>query len=143
MKAKVVWTENLKFTAVADSGFEVAMDTKKESGGEDSAARPTELLAMAVGGCTGMDVISILKKKRQDVTAFEVNITADRAMDHPRKFTGMTIEYVVTGRNIEYEAVQRAIELSEEKYCSVINTLKGNVAFGHRITIHELEPAKE
>lgn len=137
MKAKVVWEERLKFIGSADSGFEVKLDSKKEVGGDDSGLRPTELLAIATASCTAMDVISILQKKRQEVTAFEVRVDGERAIDHPRKFTGMTIEYVVTGRNIEYSAVQRAVELSEEKYCSVINTLKGNVAFGHKITIHE------
>ena len=69
-----------------------------------------------------------------------MRVDVERAVDHPRKFTGMTIEYVVTGRNIEWSAVQRAVELSEEKYCSVINTLRGNVAMGHKITINEVEP---
>lgn len=137
MNAKVVWKERLKFTGVADSGFEIDLDSKKEGGGDDSAIRPTELIAISLGGCTAMDVISILQKKRQDVTAFEVNVTAERAVDHPRKFTAMTVEYVVTGHNIEYSAVQRAVELSEEKYCSVSNTLKGNVALSHKITIKE------
>lgn len=139
MKAKVVWEERLKFIGTADSGFEVKLDSKKEVGGDDSGLRPTELLAIATASCTAMDVISILQKKRQEVTAFEVRVDAERAIDHPRKVTGMTIEYVVTGNNIEYSAVQRAVELSEEKYCSVINTLKGNVAFGHKITINEAE----
>jgi len=141
LKASVTWNENLKFTGVADSGFAVKMDTKKESGGDNSAVRPTELFAMSVGGCTAMDVISILQKKRQDVTGLEVVISADRAMDHPRKFLAMTIEYIVTGRNIDPQAVERAVELSEEKYCSVINTLKGNVEFKRKIVIKEPETA--
>jgi len=141
VKAKVVWGGELKFTGVADSGFEVKMDTRIESGGGDSAVRPTELVAIAVGGCTAMDVISILQKKRLDVTGFEVIVYADRAMDHPRKFIGMTLEYVVTGRNIDPEAVERAVQLSENKYCSVTNTLKGNVDFKTKITIKEPETA--
>lgn len=141
MKAKVVWKEKLKFTGVADSGYAVNLDTKVESGGDDSGVRPTELVAIAVGGCTAMDVISILQKKRQDVTGLEVNVYADRAVDHPRKFTAMTVEYVVTGRNIDPAAVDRAVQLSEEKYCSVINTLKGNVEFKNKIIIREPETA--
>lgn len=140
MKAKVVWDEKLKFTGVANSGYEVKMDTKVESGGDDSAVRPTELVAIAVGGCTGMDVISILQKKRQDVTGLEVDVYADRAVDHPRKFTAMTIEYIVTGRGIDPAAVERAVQLSEDKYCSVINTLVGNVEFKTKITIREPDP---
>ena len=141
MKAKIVWDENLKFTGIADSGFEVKMDSKKESGGDDSAVRPTELVAISVGGCTAMDVISILKKKRQDVTGFEVNVYADRALDHPRKFTSMTIEYVVTGRNIDPDAVERAVKLSQDIYCSVSNTLKSGVEIKTKITIKESEAA--
>ena len=139
MKAIVSWDENLKFTGVADSGFAVKMDTKKDSGGDDSAVRPTELLAMSVGGCTAMDVISILQKKRQDVTGFEVIVTTERALEHPRKFLGMTIEYIVTGHNVDLEAVERAVQLSEDKYCSVINTLKGNVEFKTKIVVKEPE----
>lgn len=141
MKATITWNEKLKFTGVANSGFPVIMDTKKESGGDDSAVRPTELFAMAVGGCTAMDVISILQKKRQDVTGLEIVVYADRAIDHPRKFLAMTIEYIVTGRNVDPEAVERAIQLSEDKYCSVINTLKGNVVFKNKIVIKEPEEA--
>jgi putative redox protein len=141
LKATVIWNEKLKFTGVGDSGFPVIMDTKKESGGDDSAVRPTELFAMSVGGCTAMDVISILQKKRQDVTGLEVLVHADRAMDHPRKFLAMTIEYIVTGHNIDPEAVERAVQLSEDKYCSVMNTLKGNVNFQHKIVIKEPEAA--
>lgn len=141
MNAKVIWNGKLKFTGSADSGFEVPMDTKIESGGDDSAVRPMELVAIAVGGCTGMDVISILQKKRQDVTGFELNISAERAAEHPRKFLGMTIEYVVTGHAIDPAAVERAVQLSEDKYCSVINTLRGNVDFKTKITIKEPETA--
>lgn len=137
MNAKVVWKERLKFTGVADSGFEIDLDSKKESGGDDSGVRPTELVAIGLAGCTAMDVISILEKKRQEVTAFEVKVVAERSPDHPRVFTAMTTEYVVTGRNIDYSAVLRAVELSEDKYCSVSNTLKGNVALSHKITIKE------
>jgi len=137
VKANVVWKERLKFTGVSDSGHAVEMDSKKEVGGDDSGVRPTELVAIGLAGCTAMDVISILQKKRQDVTAFEVNVDAERSADHPRKFTAMTIEYVVTGRNIDYASVKRAVELSEDKYCSVSNTLRGNVALSHKITINE------
>lgn len=141
MKARITWNEKLKFIGVADSGFAVTMDTKKESGGDDSAVRPTELLAMSVGGCTAMDVISILQKKRQDVTGLEIVVHADRSMEHPRKFLAMTIEYIVTGRNVDPQAVERAVQLSEDKYCSVINTLKGNVEFKRKIVIKEPEKA--
>ncbi len=135
MEAKVVWQEDLTFTGSADSGFSVRLDSKKEVGGNDSGIRPVEMIAIGVAGCTGMDVISILKKKRQDVTAFEVLVHATRAMDHPRKITDMTIEYIVTGYNIDRQAVERAVQLSEEKYCSSIATIRGNVNIENKIVI--------
>lgn len=137
MEAKVVWKRNLAFTGTADSGYVLDLDSKKEVGGDESGFRPTELIAIGVAGCTAMDVISILKKKRQDVTAFEVLVHAKRASDHPRKFTDMTIEYVVTGKDIDPQAVERAVQLSEEKYCSSIATIRGNVNLDHKIVIHE------
>jgi putative redox protein len=84
-----------------------------------------------------MDVISILTKKRQDVTQFEVQVHAQRADEYPKKFTAMNIEYVVTGKQVDPEALARAVELSEEKYCSAIASLRGNVEFTHTLTIHE------
>ncbi len=137
MEAKVVWKRNLAFTGTADSGYVLDLDSKKEVGGDESGFRPTELIAIGVAGCTAMDVISILKKKRQEVTAFEVLVHAKRASDHPRKFTDMTIEYVVTGKDIDPQAVERAVQLSEEKYCSSIATIRGNVNLDHKIVIRE------
>ncbi len=137
MEAKVVWKRNLAFTGTADSGYVLDLDSKKEVGGDESGFRPTELIAIGVAGCTAMDVISILKKKRQEVTAFEVLVHAKRASDHPRKFTDMTIEYVVTGKDIDPQAVERAVQLSEEKYCSSIYTIRGNVNLDHKIVIRE------
>jgi len=117
MQAKVTWKENMSFTGTADSGFTVRLDAKKEVGGEGSGFIPMELMALSLAGCTAMDVISILRKKRQDVTDFEVRVDAPRAQEHPKVFTRATIEYLVTGHNIEEAAVVRAIELSKESYC--------------------------
>lgn len=89
-----------------------------------------------------MDVISILQKKRQQVSAFEVLVHAARALEHPQKFLRMIIEYVVTGVNIDPAAVERAVQLSEDKYCSVQATLAGNVAFEHKIVIKSAEAAR-
>lgn len=119
MDARVTLKQNMNFRGVADSGHEVWMDSGPESGGEDSAVRPMELVALAMGGCTGMDVISILRKKRQDVTHFDVRLHLERADQHPKVFTGASIEYEVGGRSVEEAAVRRAILLSAEKYCPV------------------------
>jgi putative redox protein len=137
MEAKVTWKEDLTFIGTADSGFNIQIDTKKAAGGNDSGLTPMELLAIGVAGCTAMDVISILTKKRQDVTQFEVQVHAQRADEYPKKFTAMNIEYVVTGKQVDPEALARAVELSEEKYCSAIASLRGNVEFTHTLTIHE------
>ncbi len=141
MEAKVVWNEGLVFTGIADSGFSIRLDSKKEVGGSDSGIRPVELMALSVAGCTAMDVISILQKKHQQVTAFEVQVHASRADDHPRKFLKMVIDYIITGHDIEPGAVERAVQLSEEKYCSAIATLRGNVEFERRILIQSPEPS--
>jgi putative redox protein len=118
MQAKVTWQENMAFTGTAaDSGFTLQFDAKKEVGGEGRGFIPMELMALSLAGCTAMDVISILRKKRQDVTGFEVRVDAPRATEHPKVFTRATIEYMVTGHNIDEAAVVRAIELTAESYC--------------------------
>lgn len=137
MEAKAVWKGDLTFVGSADSGFSLVMDTFKEVGGNESGFRPVELIAIGVAGCTGMDVISILKKKRQEVTAFEVLVHAARAAEHPKKITHMLIEYVVTGKNIDPAAVERAVQLSEEKYCPSIATIRNNVTIENKIVIKE------
>lgn len=142
MEAKAVWEDGLVFIGSADSGFDIRLDTKKESGGTESGVRPIELVAIGTAGCTAMDVISILQKKKQQVTAFEVLVHARRAEEHPRKFLKMTIEYVVTGIDIDTAAVERSVQLSEEKYCSTIATLRGNVEIDHKIVIRSAEPQK-
>ena len=115
--AKVVWNGKLSFTGTADTGFELKLDGKKEVGGEGQGFLPMELIATGLAGCTAMDVISILSKKRQAVTGFEVRVRADRAGEHPKVFTQAVIEYHVAGQGIEEAAVVRAIELSSVRYC--------------------------
>ena len=117
MNAKVTWHEKMTFTGTADNGFEVPLGAAPKVGGDNDGFRPLELMAVSLAGCTAMDVISIIKKKRQDVTGFEVNVDADRADDHPKVFNAATIEYHVTGSNIAEKAVARAIELSAVRYC--------------------------
>jgi len=119
MRAKATWQGNMSFTGTADSGFEIQMDAKKEVGGEGSGFVPMELMAVSLAGCTAMDVISILRKKRQDVTDFEVGVHAPRTHEHPKVFTSATVEYVVTGHNVDEKAVVRAIQLTVENYCPV------------------------
>ena len=117
MQAKVNWQEGMSFTGTADSGFQIQLDAKKEVGGEGKGFIPMELMAVSLAGCTAMDVISILRKKRQDVTDFEVRVDASRAEEHPKTFTRATINYLVTGHNVDVDAVIRAIQLTSERYC--------------------------
>ena len=117
------------------------MDTKlfleagESQGGSGNAARPMELFAIGVAGCTAMDVISILRKKQQDVTNFEVKVHVDRAEQHPKVFTNILIEYVVTGKNLDRKAVERSVELSETKYCPGIAMLSKAASIQSKITL--------
>lgn len=107
----------MAFTAVANSGFQQIMDADESVGGENGASRPMEFIAMGLAGCTAMDVISILRKKKQIVSDFQIKFHAENASEHPKVFTRAVIEYIVSGENIDEVAVRRAIELSAKKYC--------------------------
>jgi putative redox protein len=115
--AKVIWKEGLSFTGINEKGFTVPLAARTEVGGEENGLGPMELIAIGLAGCTAMDVISILQKKRQAVTAFEVRVRSPRAEEHPKVFTSTVIEYIVSGQGIEEAAVVRAIELSVTRYC--------------------------
>ena len=117
MDANVKWHGRMSFDGSANSGFSVPLGSSPNVGGDDDGFRPMELFAIALAGCTAMDVISILGKKRQEVTDFEVKVHANRAQDHPKVFTEATIEYIVTGHDVNEDAVVRSIELSAERYC--------------------------
>jgi len=134
--ANIKWEgSEMDFTATGGSGFSMKMSS--HSGAE--AASPMEIVAMAAGGCTAMDVIEILRKKQQEVIGFEVNVVGYRASEHPKVFTEIELEFVVRGRNIDPKAVERAIELSLTKYCSV-NQMLGKAAKIHsRYRIEEVE----
>lgn len=118
MDAVVKLEEGMRFSAIPTSGFTLTLDAAESAGGTNMGFRPLELLLVGLAGCTAMDVISILRKKRQDVTGFEIRAHADRAEDHPKVFTAVTMEYIVAGRAIDPAAVERAIQLSVETYCS-------------------------
>ncbi|MFN2158474.1 MAG: OsmC family protein [Anaerolineales bacterium] len=117
MDAKVIWKGKLAFDGTAESKFSLPLDGRKSVGGEENGFRPMELFAIGLAGCTGMDVISILSKKRQDITAFEVQVHVDRATDYPTVFTKAIIEYLVTGIEVDEAALIRSIELSATRYC--------------------------
>lgn len=117
MDASVTWNDKMSFTGTANTGFTLPLDSDLAAGGMDSGFRPLELMAVSLAGCTAMDVISILRKKQQDVTHFEVKVHADQQDEHPHVFTQVNVEFLVTGRSVDPKAVERAIELSTTKYC--------------------------
>jgi putative redox protein len=124
MRVVVKQLQGIALAGKADSGHWVPMDGPEEFGGSAAASRPMELILMGLGGCTSMDVISILKKKRVEVDDYECIIEAERAPHHPKVFTKIKMKYVFYGRNIPVKDVERAIQLSEESYCSASVMLK-------------------
>jgi putative redox protein len=129
----------MTFSGNAGGGFSVKMDASPAVGGDDSGFRPMQLLLVSLGGCTGMDILSILRKKRQDVTGFEIHLDARQAEEHPRIFTHINISYIIQGRGIRSGAVERAIELSETKYCPAQAMLAKSAAMEHTFEIIEVE----
>jgi putative redox protein len=117
MKANVQWKEKMVFVGTSASGVPVQMDADSSFGGTNNGVRPMEMIALGLAGCAAMDVLSILQKKRQQVTKFEVQVDAPRSPEYPKVFTSALITYILTGKNIEESAVLRSIELSVTKYC--------------------------
>ena len=124
MAFKVEWKKDMLFEGTTPNGHKVFMDTVKEHGGSDSAAAPMQLVLIALGGCTGMDVISILRKMKDVPKEFYMEIDSERAPEHPKIYKKTRIKYVFVGE-VKEENVKRAIELSQTKYCSVTAILKG------------------
>jgi putative redox protein len=124
IKANVIFSRDDLFIGVTPSGHAQVIDTNTQRA---SAASPMELLLLALGSCTGVDVISIMKKKRQDVTDYQIEVTGERRTEHPRAYTRMNVRHVVRGRNLSEAALAQAVELSEAKYCSVAATLRPTV----------------
>ena len=137
MNAKVIWHQGLSFTGTADTGYLVPLGASPRVGGDDDGFRPMELIATGLAGCAAMDTISILQKKRQEVTDFEVNVHAERAEEHPRVFTHIKIEYQITGHAVDERAVLRAIELSANRYCPAQGMLSQIVPIDLEYQIYE------
>jgi len=125
--ANVKWEGGMRFTAATEEGDSLTMDTDQEGGGEGHGFRPVKLVLVGLGGCTGMDIIWILKRQRQEVTGLEMKVTGTRRKKDPMYYEAVQIEYVVRGRNLRESAVKRAIELSEQKYCSVRGIFRPDV----------------
>lgn len=137
MRARVKWVENVCFVGESETGHALIMDGAPESGGRNLGMRPMELLLIGMGGCTAFDVITILKKARQDVTDCYAEIEADRADTVPKVFTRIHVHFVVKGRNLVPVQVERAIKLSAEKYCSASLMLGKTAEITHDFEIVE------
>ncbi len=137
MKARIKWVDGLMFVGESPSGHAVVMDGSVEVGGRDMGIRPMEMLLLGMGGCSSIDVIGILKKGRAEVVDCLVEIEAKRADEIPKVFTGIHAHYIVSGRNLKPAAVQRAIELSVEKYCSASVMLAKTADITHDFEIIE------
>jgi putative redox protein len=135
-EALAVWKEGVAFDVTPDSGFTIHLDGDAQSG-----PSPMELVLMGLAGCTGADVIDILRKKRQNVASLEIKVHGNRTEEHPKRYTTIEVTFSVTGQSIDSEAVRRAIELSETKYCSVAASLKGVDQITTRFEIKATEPA--
>ena len=131
MKARVKWVEQSMFVAESGSGHCVVLDGPPEAGGQNLGVRPMEMVLLGLGGCTAFDVVDILRKKREAVSGCEVLINAERADTVPKVFTKIHLHYIVSGKGVKAESVQRAVELSAEKYCSVSMMLNKTAELTH------------
>ncbi|MFY0641038.1 MAG: OsmC family protein [Bermanella sp.] len=142
MKARIKWVQDVMFLGESGSGHSVVMDGPEDHGGRNMGVRPMEMLLMGLGGCTSFDVMSILKKSRQDVVDCVAELDAERADAVPSVFTKIHVHFKVTGRNLKDAQVKRAVALSAEKYCSASIMLEqGGVEITHDYEIVELAQA--
>ena len=139
MDAKVTWKGRLSFVGTADTGFSVPLGGEVAAGGDEDGFRPMELILTGLAGCTAMDVVSILQKKRQEVIAFAVQAHAERAESHPKVITSAVIEYQVSGHAVDETALLRAIELSATRYCPAQAMFKSVFPIMIKYTIFEDE----
>ena len=137
MECTVRWHEGMSFIAETGSGHLVAMDGAPDAGGRNLAPRPMELLLAGTGGCTAFDIVLILKRGRHDVSGCEVKLQAERAETDPKVFTRINMHFAVSGRNLKPEAVERAVKLSAEKYCSASLMLGKTAAISHSFEVVE------
>jgi len=137
MKARVKWVEGMTFIGESESGHAVVMDAAPDVGGRNLGPRPMEMLLLGTGGCSSIDVMLILQKMRQQVSDCHVEIEAERAASEPKVFTKIHLHFVVKGRDIKAEAVEKAVKLSAEKYCSASIMLGATAAMTHDFEIIE------
>lgn len=135
--ARVRWVENLKFIGDAPSGHSILLDGPPKSGGDDCAVRPGELTLLALGGCTSVDIISILRKMRVEFDSFEAVVEAEPAEEHPKVWVKLHVKYIFKGKGIDESKVNKAVSLSKEKYCAVSAMLGKTADITHEVIITE------
>ncbi len=138
MKCRVKWLDHMSFVGESDSGHSVVMDGAPDAGGRNLGIRPMEMLLLGTGGCTSFDVVSILKKQRQDVVDCVAEMEAERADDIPKVFTRIHIHFVVSGRNLDTAKVGKAIALSADKYCSASKMMEATAEITHDFEVVEV-----
>jgi len=141
--ATVTLQNAMTFRATTASGHDLVMDSSSDVGGTESGPRPMELLMAGLGGCTGMDVISILRKMRQDVTSYEVRVSGERASEHPKIFTNIRVEHVVRGRQLNVDSIKHAVELSATRYCPAVAMLGEAARIEHTYRVIDDNTAEE
>jgi len=134
---KVKWIDGLRFVANDDKGHSIVMDVSKEHGGEGSGFGPMQLLLASLGGCTGIDVLEILRKQRQKLEDLEMIVSGERVAEPPRVYDKVHVEYRLKGKDLKEKAVQRAIQLSQDRYCSVGATLKAKAKVSYDYDIQQ------
>ena len=138
MDVKLTWKQDMAFSGTAESGHELTLDSSEGSGGHNTGFRPMELMALGTAGCSSMDVVSILRKKKVPFTAFECKVHVESVKDqHPHVFELMEFEYIVTGKEINLADVERAVQLSQDKYCQGIAMMRKTAEIRSKVTIIE------
>jgi putative redox protein len=139
MKCRIKWLDHMSFVGESDSGHSVVMDGAPEAGGRDLGIRPMEMLLLGLGGCTAFDVVSILRKSRQQISDCEVEIEAERAETIPKVFTRIHLHFMVSGRALDASKVSKAVSLSADKYCSASRMLEKTATITHDYEIVNLD----
>ena len=127
----------MRFDVETGSGHHVVLDAAEHNGGQDTGPRPMEMLLVALASCAGMDIITILRKKRQEITGYELRVHGMRAEEHPKVFVDITVEHIFTGHNIRPEAVERAIALTDDRYCGASAMLEKTATINNTFSIIE------
>lgn len=139
MRTRVKWVQDVMFLGESGSGHSVVMDGAPDAGGRNLGFRPMEMMLMGLAGCSAFDVVMILKRGRENITDCVVDVDGDRADTDPKVFTNVRMHYIVTGRNLDPKKVERAVKLSEEKYCSASAMFGKTATLTHTIEIREAD----